>query len=144
MIGRGTGRATADLARYAQRETRDAVRLVRMDTVTPDPNLVAYCGLYCGACRAYLAGSCPGCRENTRGRWCRVRTCCISGGHATCAGCTSHLDPRHCAKFNNLISRVFGFVSRSNRAACIDRIDRIGRQGFAREMAAARRQTLPR
>jgi len=115
-----------------------------MDTVTSNPDLVAYCGLYCGACKAYLAGRCPGCRENQKAGWCKVRACCSASGYATCADCTTHVVPSQCAKFNNLISRLFGFVFRSNRAACIGRIDRIGREAFAREMAAARRHSLLR
>jgi hypothetical protein len=34
------------------------------DSVTTNPDLVAYCGLYCGACKAYRSGRCPGCRQN--------------------------------------------------------------------------------
>ncbi|MBI2497762.1 MAG: DUF3795 domain-containing protein [Opitutae bacterium] len=115
-----------------------------MNTVTTSPDLVAYCGLYCGACRAYLTGRCSGCRENKKARWCRVRACCLRAGYTTCADCTTHVDVRQCGIHNNFISRLFGLVFRSNRAACIDRIDRIGREAFACEMAAAHRHSLPR
>jgi len=115
-----------------------------MNTITTNPDLVAYCGLYCGACGAYQKGRCPGCRQNQKASWCKVRTCCINNGYATCADCMTHVDARRCARFNNPISRLFGFIFRSNRAACIDRIDKIGREAFAREMATTARRTLPR
>jgi len=115
-----------------------------MDTVTANPDLVAYCGLYCGACKAYVAGRCPGCRENTKASWCKVRSCCIGSSFATCADCPTYADPRQCRSYNTLVSRLFGFIFRSDRAACIDRIDQVGREAFAREMAAARRPSLPR
>jgi len=37
-----------------------------MKTITSNAELVAYCGLYCGACGAYLKGRCPGCHENKK------------------------------------------------------------------------------
>jgi hypothetical protein len=114
------------------------------DSITTNPELVAYCGLYCGACKAYRSGRCPGCRKNEKAGWCKVRACCISTGRSTCADCTTHPDPRQCGIHNNFISRLFGFVFRSNRAACVDRIRAIGREGFAGEMAKAGRHSLPR
>jgi len=32
-----------------------------MKEIIADEKLVAKCGLYCGACGAYLKGRCPGC-----------------------------------------------------------------------------------
>ena len=43
-----------------------------MKEIVADPKLVAYCGLYCGACGAYLRGRCPGCIENYKATWCKV------------------------------------------------------------------------
>lgn len=37
---------------------------------------VAYCGLYCGACKSHRKGKCPGCRENSKATWCEIRKCC--------------------------------------------------------------------
>ncbi len=115
-----------------------------MQTITVDKDLVAYCGLYCGACRAYRSGRCPGCRKNEKATWCQVRTCCISQKYANCAACTLHADPMECGAFNHFISRLFGWVFRSNRTACIQRIRTVGSETFAREMAEQRRHTLPR
>lgn len=115
-----------------------------MHTPPVNPELVAYCGIYCGACRSYAIGRCPGCRKSEKATWCKVRTCCINNKYATCANCTTHCDPRACKVYHNPISRLFGFVFRSNRAACIQRIREVGTTTFAREMAERRRYTLPR
>ena len=49
-----------------------------------------------------------------------------------------------CKKFNNFISKAFGFIFNSDRAACIARIKEIGSEGFAIEMANNRMQTIKR
>ncbi len=115
-----------------------------MKEITADPNMVAYCGLYCGACGAYLGGRCPGCHQNAKATWCKVRTCCIEEQYATCADCTQHPDPKSCRKFDNLIARLFGLIFRSDRAACIRQIRELGRDAHAADMAARRRQSMPR
>ena len=113
-------------------------------TLDPKVELVAYCGLYCGACGSYLKGRCPGCRENAKATWCKVRTCCQEHAYASCADCVDHPDPAGCGRFNNVISRVIGFVLNSNRRACVLKIRELGPQGYAAFMAAQRRQSLPR
>lgn len=115
-----------------------------MESVTCNPDLIAYCGLYCGACKAYRSGRCPGCRKNEKAKWCKVRACAMQAGHASCADCGEHVDPRACATYHSLISRLFGFIFRSNRPACIDRIRCVGRDAFAQEMATRGRHSLPR
>jgi hypothetical protein len=112
--------------------------------IVADPALVAACGLYCGACRKHRAGKCPGCLQSERLGWCKVRGCCVEQGYATCADCVAFYDPRDCARFQNPIARTIGFLLRSDRAACIDRIHEIGRDAFACEMAAAGAQTIRR
>lgn len=107
-----------------------------MRDIVADPNLVAYCGLYCGACRRFLGGKCPGCRENEKATWCKIRACCISEGLESCAACLGYKDVRQCGKFNNLISRFFALVFRSDRPACVAGIRAIGREAYAAEMAA--------
>ncbi len=115
-----------------------------MDELTPDVTLVAACGLYCGACRAHLHGRCPGCRDNAKATWCKIRTCTLERGYSSCAECADHPDPKTCAKFDNFVSRVIGFVLRSNRAACIAHIRELGLEGYAGRMARDRRQTIRR
>ena len=112
--------------------------------IVANRDLVAYCGLYCGACRAYLKGRCPGCSENTRAKWCKVRACCIEHGFATCADCPEHADPATCPLFHNFFSKLMGLVLNSNRKACILKVRELGLDAYAAEMARERRQTLPR
>ena len=115
-----------------------------MRDVVADVKLVGRCGLYCGACRAYLKGKCRGCAENVKATWCKVRACCEENGYATCADCWAHADPKECRKFHNVISRVIGFVLRSDRPACIARIREVGLEAYAQEMAARRTHSLSR
>jgi hypothetical protein len=112
--------------------------------IKQDTTLVARCGLYCGACRAYLKGRCPGCAGNTKASWCKVRTCCSEHGYGTCADCKEFTDPNDCRKFNNLVSKVIGLVLNSDRRACVLKIRELGVDGFAAFMTAQQRQTLPR
>lgn len=104
--------------------------------------LIAACGLYCGACRKYKKGSCPGCREYDKATWCAVRTCCRDHVWQSCAQCTlMPLD--RCGKFNSFISKVFALVFRSDRRGCIERIREVGSEAFAAEMQLAGRMNRP-
>lgn len=109
-----------------------------------DTGLVAFCGLYCGACRAFLSGHCPGCRENTKAAWCKIRVCCMDNKYTTCADCREFEDVNDCKKFNNLISKTFALVFRSNRRACIEQIRTGGIEKHAEIMTDAKRHSLPR
>ena len=111
--------------------------------ITADKNLVAFCGLYCGACRSYLSGKCPGCKENAKATWCKVRSCNMENNFRSCADCTI-TELKACSKFNSFISKAFGFVFNSDRAACIEQIKVLGYDGFALELAGNKRQTIAR
>jgi len=113
-----------------------------MKAIVADAGLVAYCGLYCGACRRYLSDKCSGCRENVKATWCKVRSCCAENGYASCADCKTVQDPADCGKFNNVISKVVGFVLRSDRRACILQIKEMGIAGHAENMASNKRQSI--
>lgn len=113
-----------------------------MKSITADSALVAYCGLYCGACKAYRKGRCPGCHDNQKATWCKVRTCCREHAYTSCADCTDYTDPRQCRKYNNFISKTIGLVLRSDRAACIRQIKELGLQGHADAMAGQGKQTI--
>ena len=115
-----------------------------MKEIVSDPNLVGYCGLYCGACRSNRKGRCPGCHDNQKATWCKVRSCCIEEGYASCADCKQFSDPTECSKFDNFVAKVFSFVFRSDRAACIRQIRELGIQGHADNMAEHKRQTIKR
>ena len=115
-----------------------------MKEIVADQGLVAYCGLYCGACGSYLRGRCLGCHENEKASWCKVRECCREAGLASCADCRTYSNPQDCQKFNNFFSKAIGFVFRSDRRACIMQIREKGFQGHAEDMALHRRQTMRR
>ena len=115
-----------------------------MKEIVTDKGLVAHCGLYCAACGSYLKGRCPGCHTNEKATWCKVRSCCIENGFASCADCKEFDDPKQCRKFHNFFSRIFGIIFRSDRAKCIARIKEVGIEQYAGEMAEEKRQSLPR
>lgn len=115
-----------------------------MRRLTADPEAVACCGLYCGACGSYLKGSCPGCRENQRASWCKVRSCCSEQGYRSCADCELVPQISDCTKLNNFISTVIGLALNSDRLACLELIRERGYDGYAQHMTFQGRQTLPR
>ena len=115
-----------------------------MTPITADPNLVAYCGLYCGACGAYRRDRCPGCHAGPKFASCPVRACCIERGFSSCAECETPADPRDCKKFNNFVSRIFGLIFRSDRRACILQVREKGLPGHAETMAAEKRPSMRR
>jgi hypothetical protein len=115
-----------------------------MREIQESTELVAHCGLFCGACRSYLKESCPGCHENEKATWCAVRSCCRDKKLATCADCVDFPNPRDCSKYNNFMARLFGFVFSSDRAACIAQIKTLGLDGHAKKMAELRIQTIKR
>jgi hypothetical protein len=111
--------------------------------IVADKNMIAYCGLYCGACRSYLIGKCPGCKENVKASWCKIRQCCIENNYLSCADCTT-VKVAECRKYNNFVSKIIGLVLNSDRHACIESIATKGYDSFAAEMAAKRMQTIKR
>ena len=115
-----------------------------MADMQANPELVAYCGLYCGACRSCKSGKCPGCHENKKATWCQIRSCCIEHGWKSCAECAEYSNPSDCRKFNNFIARAFGFIFNSDRAACIAQIREKGIEAHAQIMAESGRQSIKR
>ena len=113
-----------------------------MKEIVSDPSLVGYCGLYCGACRAYLSGRCPACHDNEKAKWCKIRSCCLVNEYASCADCADFTDPNDCKKFDNLFSRFFGLVFNSNRKACVDLAREKGLRPYAAYMAEKKLVTI--
>jgi hypothetical protein len=114
-----------------------------MKGITEDVNLVAYCGLYCGACRQYLRKKCPGCMESIKLGWCKLRTCCKERNYRSCAECTDYKDVNDCKRFNNILSKLFALIFRSNRKACINQIREKGVNGHAEIMTRLKKPSLP-
>lgn len=104
--------------------------------------LVANCGLYCGACGKFLAGKCPGCQKNEKASWCKIRSCCAENTLASCADCKTHSKAMDCKKFNNPVSKIFALLFRSDRQACIDSIKAKGYEGHAEAMAFSKSQAI--
>jgi hypothetical protein len=115
-----------------------------MKPITADADAVAYCGLYCGACRKYRSDKCPGCAGNDKASWCKVRTCCMEHGYTSCADCTEFTDFRECKKLNNFVASMFAVFFRSNRMASLDLLKEKGPEGYAEHMAEKGLQSLPR
>lgn len=113
---------------------------VYMKNIESDKQLIAACGLYCGACRKYLSERCPGCRLNEKASWCKIRTCVHRYGFHSCAECSK--DVAECRTYSNLIGKIFAFVFRSDRPACIRYIREHGEETFADEMTKRRCQTM--
>lgn len=111
-----------------------------MKSIEVNTQLIAACGLYCGACRKYLSDKCPGCNANQKAAWCKIRSCVKGNGFATCAQCGK--DVVDCKTYSNLIGKIFAFLFRSDRPACIRYIRAYGEHAFAEEMARRKCQTM--
>ena len=122
--------------------------------ITINPQLIAACGLYCGACKKFLKGKCAGCQpseEDNPGlsqslpkgfQRCKIRKCCQEKGLHTCAECDK--DVKECKTHNNLVGKVFAFLFNSDRAACIQSIRKHGEEAFATRMAKEKQMTIKR
>jgi hypothetical protein len=98
--------------------------------------LIAYCGLYCGACPAFTSGKCDGCRGNSAKsavvyKACRVKPCCVENGFFTCADCTIYASVKECKKYNPLLLKIASWVESSDRSKAIEMIKTKGRAEFA-------------
>ena len=102
----------------------------KMKEMTNNSQQIAACGLYCGACKKFLNRKCPGCKENEKASWCKIRKCCQEKGLHTCAECDK--DVTEC-KIHN-----------SDRAACIRYIRENGEDAFAEKMAKDQQMTMKR
>ena len=112
--------------------------------IVNDQNMIARCGLYCGACGKFLKGKCPGCAKNEKATWCQVRICCDTNNYKSCADCKEYSYAMKCKKFNNIISKVFAVVLRSDRQACLTFIQEKGYENFATYMTENKLQTIRR
>jgi hypothetical protein len=98
--------------------------------------LIAYCGLYCGACGAFIKGKCAGCAKNVKASWCKVRECCIEKKYKSCADCGGFEDKTACGRLNNFVSRLIGLFTGSDRIKCVKKISELGPEAYAEFMSA--------
>ena len=104
--------------------------------IDKDENLIAYCGLYCGACPSFISGKCDGCRSNSAKsavvyKACQVKPCCVENDFFTCADCTIYSSTKECKKYNPLLLKIASWVESSDRSKAIEMIKTKGRAEFA-------------
>ncbi len=104
------------------------------ETQKASNNVVAACGLYCSECPKFKNGKCPGCRENTKASWCKVRSCNIELDQSTCAECKSFANLKECKKLNNPISKIFSIIFKSDRIAGLEYIRAYGEEAFCQHL----------
>lgn len=92
---------------------------------------LAYCGLVCSQCGAFTRGRCKGCHSpkpmHTR---CLVKKCAMEKTIASCAECKEFANLRDCKKLNNMVSKFFGLVFRSDRIGNLEKIKKSGLAAF--------------
>lgn len=113
-----------------------------MKPIEKNESSIAFCGLYCGACKAFLNERCPGCHDNVKAKWCKVRTCNLNHDYKSCADCVEYPNPMDCRVYNNFISKLMGVVFRSDRNACLAFIKDKGYENFAQYMTENRIMTF--
>ncbi|MCT4638814.1 MAG: DUF3795 domain-containing protein [Bacteroidales bacterium] len=111
--------------------------------ISPDFKLISYCGLYCGNCKKYKAGRCPGCADNEKAKWCKIRTCCKEKGYVSCADCPEET-VNNCKNINNLIGKFFAVVFNSDRKAGLSYIRDNGYNNFVTYMTEKNIMAMPR
>ncbi len=99
--------------------------------------VLAYCGLVCSDCGAYIKGKCQGCHcDKPMNRGCTVKPCAQEKNCSTCAECGDFENLKECGKLNNFISKIFAFIFRSDRIGNLNRIREIGVERFKEEKQA--------
>ena len=103
--------------------------------IIEDEQLIAYCGLYCGACPSFMSGKCDGCRGDSAKsavvyKKCKVKPCCVENGFFTCADCTIYASTKECKKYNPLLLKVAAWIESSDRSKAIEMIKAKGETAF--------------
>ncbi len=100
-----------------------------------DENLIAFCGLYCGACPRYIKEKCKGCKNKEKSSWCKVKPCNIENGLKSCAECKQFGSVADCKMFNPFTIRLGEYISRTSRKAGIEMIKAKGYDYYKNYMA---------
>jgi len=103
--------------------------------INTDENLIAHCGLFCGACPQYTSGKCEGCRGDSEKcavlyRGCKVKPCCEENDFFTCADCTIYSSTKECKKYNPILLKIASRVESSDRSKAIEMIRTKGQAEF--------------
>ena len=68
----------------------------------------------------------------------------MGNSYGSCADCQEFEDPMACRKFNNFMSKLFGLIFRSDRAACIRQIREAGIEAHADRMSEMKTHSIKR
>lgn len=99
--------------------------------------VLAYCGLVCSECGMYLKQKCRGCHsDKPMSLNCKVKPCAQEKSYTSCAECADFANLKECKKLHNWISRIFGFIFRTDRIGNLNRIREIGLGRFKEEKQA--------
>ncbi|MCK5146273.1 DUF3795 domain-containing protein [bacterium] len=115
-----------------------------MKEIIADETLVAFCGLYCGACKAYKKGKCPGCRETEKKDWCKIRKCNVDHSYASCADCVDFEDPAACRKLNRFWFKFFSIFVGYDMPGGVRLLKEIGPLAYAEQLAGAKSMWVKR
>ncbi len=112
--------------------------------MSANERLIAYCGLYCGACPSFTSGKCDGCRSNSaksavKYRKCPVKPCCAEQEVFTCADCTKYISVKECEKYNPLLLRIALKLEGSDRSKAVEMIKAKGWTEFLAFMESKNR-----
>ena len=113
------------------------------DQTKSETRLIAYCGLYCGNCKRFKNGKCPGCADYEKATWCKIRKCCIEKGITNCSACEEYVYPMDCSKYNTFLSRAIGFFTSTDRSLCIEFLRRNSPEEFVDMMQDIGKMSLP-
>ncbi len=104
-------------------------------------NLIAACGLYCGSCSKFIKGTCPGCKENEKATWCKIRTCNLENHTANCSECTKVV-MQDCKKLNNRIGKIFKWITKTDRIASLQYISNNGPEDYVKKMTTLKQKAI--
>jgi len=127
---------------------REMVRMVEkgMDPETDIENrtLFSYCGLFCGNCkRGYARNSDVSklCKNGCGFASCSIRKCAQEKNLESCAECDDYLS---CKLLNSFMSKLFGFIFRSNRIGTLNLIRNSGYDHAADLLKKSGKMTVPK
>ena len=97
--------------------------------------VIACCGLICSQCGAYVKQKCLGCHsDKPMFKNCPVKKCVIERNYVTCADCTEYTDIKLCKKLNSFVSKIFGWIFKSDRIGNCNKIRANGMEAFKAEI----------
>jgi len=62
-----------------------------------------------------------------------MKACAMERGYVICADCIDFENLKDCRKLNNIVSKFFGFIFRTDRIGNLNRIREVGLETFKEE-----------